>query len=327
MNAIQQLLLNQINIFELILKTEVLLDPVSLEMYAIRGEFLVPTLSPEEHHPISWMNEKKLLSKKDFQNSENLGFLQENNGTFTEVLRKTLRNTNGIPTEQLQLPNGNSTDFLQQLNSILAELAQQYSKKIPKLTQKYLDKIFEEFEDVKPFSDRYKGNIKKYAQQIEAYSYSSLYTTKSATIKNIRADFETAKNLALKGKIIQIEQLRDKVKARRIKQTKTKAIENAANKKANAKRIKILVLAGFFTVFGILAIAKSIYNGLVTPTPSKQQTTEIYHHSDIIFLIEEYEIENNSNVYPWRREQIKIFLPEEFTKEDIYTMCDLNYKF
>lgn len=324
MNPTKQILLNQMNIFEILLKTEVLLDPIDLKIYSIKGDFIVPTLLPEEYHPISWLNEKKMLSREDFEKSEKLEILQENNGISTEVVRNTLRNTNGISTEIQQNSYGNTTDYLQKINRILTDLSQERSYKFNKISAKYFTSITENYEDVKPFSYRYKNKIKEYAEQIEAYTYSSLFTTKKATIKNIRTDFEYAKNLALKGKIIKLEELRDKIKDRRIKQTKTNAITNAANKKANKKRIRITLLISLFVLLAIFAISKQIFNSITTPL---QHKIEYYQYSDIEDLIFEYENKNNTKIYKWRRTQISEHISNKFTKKELFEMCDINYKF
>jgi len=215
---------------------------------------------------------------------------------------------------------------LQKINRVLSELSQEKSCKIPKINQKTLSSIKEKFEDVSPFSDRYKGKIHEYSIQIEAYTYSSLYTKKNTTIKNIRLDFQKAKNLALKGNILKLEELRDKIKDRRIKQTKTGAIKRAADKKANNRKIKIIVIVGFIFLITIFAITKQLLNAVASPTPLKHKT-EYYHTNDIDTIIYEYEKENNTTIYQWRREQIILSLPSQFQKQQVFEMCDENYEF
>lgn len=300
-------------IASLIKDKETVFDIESKQIYYSTAMGFVPLLFQNQHHPLNHFSEKNMLTITELLKLDNYSFLQENNGIPTVSLQNFQQETISTSTEIVQPDNGKTTDNLQKLNKPLTELSTEINFKIPKLLKTELQRIFTLKDyDFKIFSDKYTGTIQALSEQIEAYTFSSLYTTKKATIQNIEKDFETAKKHAYKGNVSELRKIKENTKNRRIKQTNNDKMNHTLNKKANSKKVKLTIVLSLITIFAILALIKQITTAIVSPsTPSHNVETKIYTQPEVKELINFYCQTKDTSLTQWRHTYILEQFPDE----------------
>jgi len=95
-------------------------------------------------------------------------------------------------------------------------------------------------------------------------------------------------------------------------------------------QIKTKIVTGTVVIGIFLAIIT--FFSLRQPHSDKSQRifskeTQFYSSAQIDSLITIYELENNTEVYPWREGQIKNNLSGNFTQTELFEMCNPDYQF
>ena len=301
MTPINILLANQMHLFSLIHKADTLLDPDTLEIYVLKGEWLTSTLFPETHEPITHIQEKNLLSISEVLSSEISGNQQEISGQLADTQRNLVQTPIRPSAESNQTISGEASEYLQKLNRYLAELSNEQNFVIPKLTKTELLRI----EKIKgynfsPFSGKYKDKVQELSQEIEAYTYSALFTSKASTLKKIEKSFEMARKWAHKGSISELRAIKDETRTRRKNQINNAKSNNTVNKKTNAKRIRLTVLLSVFVIIATLVVAKTIIDGITSNPNPNQIETKIYSTDEIIELITVFCSQKDTALTQWR---------------------------
>jgi len=284
---IKILIANQMIIAEKLTGNQAILNPETGEIYLSTGEGVIPLLSKNEYYPLTHFNQKNMLSVSDLLNSENNGILREINGLTTDNLQEEQQKINGQSTEIAQTIYRKNTKDLRKLDRSLTELRAK--------------EIIENY-NLKLFSHNFTGTIKNLSEQIENLTIAILYNSnKKKTIEKTRIAFSKAADLAAKNKDIELEKIHATLTARRAGQLKIEKMNKTINKKANSKRMKILVLISILILAAIFAIIKQITIAYST-TPEIENT--ILTEEIILNKISDFEQTNQTKVYAWRKKKI-----------------------